>query len=74
MYDINSIYEKILSIIQHNIINFNIIMDSCKKGLLKPKKSWIVRKTNRIIHWYKEWDRMYDKWFDAMIECGESID
>ena len=49
-------------------------MDSDKKALISPKKCWIVRKANGIIHWYKEWDRMYDKWFDAMIECGESID
>jgi hypothetical protein len=49
-------------------------MESDKKGLLTSKKWWIVRKTNGIIHWYKEWNRMCDNWFDAMIECGESVD
>ena len=38
------------------------------------QKCWIVRKANKIYSFYKEWDRMYDNWFDAMIECGESID
>ena len=49
-------------------------MNSEKKSLLKPKKSWAVKKLNIIIHWHREWNRMYNNWLDVMIECGESID
>ena len=40
----------------------------------QQQKCWIVRKAKKIYSLYKEWDRMYDNWLDAMIECGESID
>ena len=40
----------------------------------KQQKCWIIREVTKIYSFYKEWDRMYDNWFDAMIECGESID